>query len=206
MHPIPPAKKLPMKSSPNSLMRQFANGMIAIGVGLVALGVAAIALAVTAPGFIGWLLAVVFLLLGALRLSYALQTQPEGSFRLKLSIAILNLFTSLIVFTTLSERYFSLATVIGTILLVQGSLELALSASLSPGTTRNVFRATGLGGLALGALLIVRLGIGAVWLLGVIGALSLVVPGGWLIFVARTLQRSDERSPQPLPRFDDSDD
>ena len=185
-----------MSSSSNNRFKDFTQGILLIGVLLVLLGLAAIVTAIQAPGVIGFLMSGVFLVAGGARLVYGWQTRSEPGFRLKVSTGVLYVVASFLLFTALLQRYVALSTLLGVILLLQGMLELALAKQLPPGPTRRWFWAMGLGALGLGGLLMSSLKITLAWLLGLIVALSLILPGGWLIFLASTMQSQDDHQPR----------
>lgn len=159
-----------------------------VGVVLILLGVAAIVLALLTPQFVGLLLASFFLVAGAVRFVYSWQTRTAPGFWLKVSTAGLSFIASLVLLTALLQAYFPLSRVVGGILIVQGLLELALVRSLPRSPVRHWFLITSLGALFLGGLFVSQLVLGTAWLLGLIAALALIGPGGWLIFIAYNMQ------------------
>lgn len=177
-----------MKSSPNRPLQSFAQLIMLVGVILILLGVAAIVLAVVSPQFIGLLLASFFLVAGAIRFVYSWQTRTEPGFGLKVSTAALSFIASLVLLTALLQAYFSLTKVVGGILILQGLLELGLVKNLPRSSTRQWFLGTSLGALLLGGLFVSNLVLGTAWLLGLVAALTLIGPGGWLIFIAYNMQ------------------
>jgi uncharacterized membrane protein HdeD (DUF308 family) len=94
------------------------------------------------------------------------------------------------------QKYVAISTLLGVVLLLQGMLELALAKQLPSGQTRRWFLAMGVVALVLGGLLMSSLRVTLAWLLGIIAALSLILPGGWLIFIASTMQSEDEHKPR----------
>lgn len=177
-----------MKPSPNSRFQNFTQGVLLAGALLILLGIVAIVVAIIRPGLIGVLLSGLFLVAGAIRLVYSWQTRAEKGLWLKVSIGILYLLASLILLTAILQRYFSLSTLLGGILLLQGILELNLARQLRPNPAGRWFLATGLGALLLGGLFVSSLEVGIALILGLIAALSLILPGGWLIFIALNMQ------------------
>ena len=180
-----------MKSSPNSPLQSFAQLIMLVGVVLILLGVAAIVLSVVSPQFVGLLLASFFLVAGAIRFVYSWQTRTEPGFWLKVGTAALSFIASLVLLTALLQPYFSLARVVGGILILQGLLELALVKNMPHGSTRQWFLGASLGALFLGSLFVSNLALGTAWLLGLVAALTLIGPGGWLIFIAYNMQTAE---------------
>lgn len=185
---MPPAF---MNSPPNNRLKDFTQGILLIGVLLVLLGIAAIVTAIQAPGFIGFLMSGLFLVAGGARLVYSWQTRAEPGFRLKIGTGLLYLVASYLLFTALLQQYLALSTLLGMILLLQGVLEFAVARQLPPGNTRRWFVAMGVGAMFLGGLLVSSFKITLAWILGLVAALSLILPGGWLIFIASTMQTAD---------------
>ena len=181
-----------MNSPPPNRLKDFTQGILLIGVLLVLLGVAAIVTAIQAPGLIGFLMSGLFLVAGGARLVYSWQTRAEPGFRLKVSTGVLYVAASYLLFTALLQKYLALSTLLGVILLLQGLLEFAVAKQLPPGNTRRWFLGMGIGALVLGGLFMSSLRITLAWLLGLVAALSLILPGGWLIFLASTVQSEDE--------------
>lgn len=180
-----------MNSSSNHRFKEFTQGILLAGVLLVLLGVAAIVAAVQRPSFIGILLSALFLVAGGARLVYSWQTRAEKGFCLKVSTGVLYLVASFLLFTAILQRYIELSTLVGVVMLLQGIVELWLARQLPPGKTRRWFGIMGLGALLLGGLFISSLGITLAWLLGLMAALSLILPGGWLIFLASSMQSEE---------------
>ncbi|NEQ43128.1 MAG: hypothetical protein F6K00_06050 [Leptolyngbya sp. SIOISBB] len=180
-----------MNSPSNNRLKEFTQGILLAGVLLVLLGIAAIVAAIQRPSFIGILLSSLFLVAGGARLVYSWQTRSEKGFRLKVSTGVLYLMASFLLFTAILQRYIELSTLVGVVMLLQGGLELLLARQLQPGKTRQWFWAMGLGALLLGGFFVSSLRITLAWLLGLIAALSLILPGGWLIFLASSMQAED---------------
>jgi uncharacterized membrane protein HdeD (DUF308 family) len=185
-----------MSSSPNNRFKDFTQGILLIGVLLVLLGLAAVVTAIQAPGVIGFLMSGVFLVAGGARLVYGWQTRAEPGFRLKVSTGVLYIVASFLLLTALLQKYVAISTLLGVVLLLQGMLELALAKQLPSGQTRRWFLAMGVVALVLGGLLMSSLRVTLAWLLGIIAALSLILPGGWLIFIASTMQSEEEHKPR----------
>jgi len=180
-----------MKSSPKNPLQSFAQLIMLVGVVLILLGVAAIVVAVMSPELIGIILSSFFLITGAIRFVYSWQTRTEPGFRLKVGTAILSFIASLVLLTAILQRYFTLSNVVGGILILQGCLELALVRIMPSSPAQRWFLATSLGALFLGGLFVTNLVLGTAWILGLIAALSLIGPGGWLLFLA-----------YPMPNYD----
>ncbi|MEM9817649.1 MAG: DUF308 domain-containing protein [Cyanobacteria bacterium P01_D01_bin.6] len=188
-----------MNSPLKNRLQDFTQGILLVGVLLILLGIAAIVVAIQRPSFIGVLLSGLFLVAGGARLVYGWQTRSENGFRLKVATGILYLVASFFLFTAILQRYVELSTLVGIVMLLQGGLELLLARQLSSGKTQRWFWAMGLGALVLGGFFVSSLRITLAWLLGLIAALSLILPGGWLIFIASSMQSGNaqnERSRQ----------
>lgn len=177
-----------MYSSPNGPLKTFTQALILTGCIFIVLGITVFVTAIVSPSLIGILLAVFFLMGSVVRLAYAFQTSTEKGFWLKLSIGFLYLAASLVIFTSILHRYISLSSLLGIILLLQGCLELFLAFRLPRGKARRWFLVTGIGALILGILFLNYLGLGAVWLLGLLAACGFIAPGVWFIFLAYSMQ------------------
>jgi uncharacterized membrane protein HdeD (DUF308 family) len=187
-----------MYSSSNGPLKNFTQRLILTGCLFIVLGIAAFMTALVAPGLVGILLALFFLVGSVARLAYAFQTTNEKGFWLKLSIGILYLAASLVLFTSILHQLFALTSLLGTILILQGCLELFLAFRLAQGRARRWFLVTGIGALILGILFLNYLALGAAWLLGLLAAFGFIAPGVWFIFLAYSMQ--DPASPQDEPR------
>lgn len=176
-----------MNANHNQPRESLSQLILWSGIVLVLLGLAAIAIAISLPWLVGTLLACCFLVTGGVRLVYSWRTRSSPGFWLKLSTGVLALAASIVMFTAILERYFSLSTLLGGVLLLQGIVELILVTKLQRPQMRRLFLAAGTGALILGGLLLLNMKLSIVWLMGLVVALSLILPGGWLIFVALNL-------------------
>lgn len=175
----------------NGLLQNFANGIKALGIAFVLAGVGVFAIALFVPGFLGLVIAIMLMVGGATRITFALLSRSDIGFWLKIGAGSLYSLAGLVLLTGIFQQYFSVSVVLGIVLLIEGALDLRLAFKLASQKTRRwLFFGSG-AALTLGALFLVRLELGTAWLIGLIAGLGLVTPGAWFLLLAQELQNSN---------------
>lgn len=153
-------------------------GLLLIGVGVVILGDVVIA-SVVSILFVGWTM----LLGGAGMIVLALLRIGRGGFWLGLISGALSLVTGFVFVRNPAVTLLTLGLVTGAVLVVTGFVRIAISFT-EPGQ-RLVLLISGVLSLALGVLLINQWPESALWLLGTLLGIQLVVDGLLLIVLGR---------------------
>jgi uncharacterized membrane protein HdeD (DUF308 family) len=132
------------------------------------------------------IMAWVFLGGGIIRLVHALQTQEAQGFWLKCAIAALYLLVSALLFTGLvgQTKSIGLGLAIGSTIFLEGVLEIVLAFQMRPQGGRNWVLASGIFSIILGILLFANRPLGAVWLIGLMVGISLIITGTWFIMLS----------------------
>jgi uncharacterized membrane protein HdeD (DUF308 family) len=175
----------------NSPLESFTNGIKAVGVLFILAGTGVFAVALLVPNLMGLILAILFMVGGTFRITYAVLSRSEAGFWLKLAAGILYAVAGLILLTGIFQRYASVSVVLGVVLVLEGLLDLALGLKLPQSQSRQWFLVGSTIALLMGLLLASGLVAGVAWLLGILGGLTLAAPGVWFILLARSMGRTD---------------
>jgi uncharacterized membrane protein HdeD (DUF308 family) len=174
----------------NKPAQTFTNAIKATGIFFILAGLSAFAIAILVPRLIGSILAILLIVAGAVRLTYALISRFEVGFWLRLANGVLDGVAGLVLLSGISRPYLSIASLLGAVLILEGLLELVLATQLPPGLPRQwLYISSGIA-FVLGVLFAAELGVGTIWLLGLMAGLSLIIPGIWFVFISREMQQS----------------
>jgi uncharacterized membrane protein HdeD (DUF308 family) len=185
----------------NNPLKSFTNGIKALGLVFILGGIGVFAISIFVPSLIGAIVAILLMVAGGIRITYALVSRSESGFWLKLISGILYGIAGLVLLTGVFQRYLSVSFILGAILILEGLLELTLALRLQPGTSRRWLFVSSAAAFVVGLLFIIDLGVSTAWLLGLLAGLSLVTPGVWFIILAQTLQESKTARRRRTPRL-----
>jgi uncharacterized membrane protein HdeD (DUF308 family) len=171
----------------NGPLQTFTNGIKAVGIFFILAGIGTFAIALFVPHLIGLIMAILLMVGGAVRLIFALLSRSEVGFWLKFATGVLYGVAGLILLTGIFHQYLSVSSVLGMVLILEGLLELALALKLQPSSSRRWLYISSGVAFCLGLLFTVQLGVGTVWLLGLLAGLTLITPGAWFLILARAM-------------------
>jgi uncharacterized membrane protein HdeD (DUF308 family) len=172
------------------LLDNFANSIKALGIFFVLLGIGIFAIALFVPGFLGIVIAILLMVGGATRITFALLARTEAGFWLKVGAGSLYGLAGLVLLTGLFQQYFSVSAMLGMVLLIEGLLDLILASKLQSGTTRRWLLISSGAACISGIMFLVRLEVGTAWLIGLVAGLCCITPGVWFMLLAAEMKKS----------------
>jgi uncharacterized membrane protein HdeD (DUF308 family) len=174
----------------SKLLQNFANGIKALGIFFILLGLGIFAIALFVPNLLGIVIAIVLMVGGATRITLALLSRPEGGFWLKLGAGGLYSLAGLVLLTGLFQQYFSVSVMLGSVLILEGLLDLTLALKQELNSARKWLFISSGAAFVLGLLFLFRLEFGTVWLVGLVAGLCLITPGVWFLILAEEMKKS----------------
>jgi uncharacterized membrane protein HdeD (DUF308 family) len=173
------------------LLQNFANGIKALGIFFILLGIGIFAIALFVPGFLGIVIAIMVMVGGATRITFALLARTEVGFWLKVGAGSLYFLAGLVLLTGLFQQYFSVSVMLGIVLLIEGLLDLMLWSKLRSSPTRRWLLISSVAAFVFGLLFLVRLELGTAWLIGLVAGLGFITPGTWFVVLAEEIKKTD---------------
>jgi len=164
---------------------QSSKAMFLLGVLIIVVGVAAFLAPLMALATVATILAWVYLIAGTIRVVHAYQSREQRGYGLRLTLGILYLLVSLLIFLPVIGKTVPLPLSLGTALMLEGVLESILAVQMRPNPRWLWVLVSGGLSVTLGVLVASGLGVGAVWLLGALVGSSLALTGFWFIMLSR---------------------
>lgn len=167
--------------------RAIAQGAVIVttwGVLLVLMGAGMIIAPLVVPVQFATLLAWLFLGSGVIRITQAFQSIDQIGFLPKLSAGLLYVLFAVFLFVQLANAALPLTPVLAGTLILEGILEMSLAVQLRPrqGWLWVVF--SGFTSMVVGILISAGAGQGAIWLLGTLVGISIILTGWWFIMLS----------------------
>jgi uncharacterized membrane protein HdeD (DUF308 family) len=162
-------------------IRQQRGWFVALAVLMTALGLGAIAFPLSASVAVTLLVGVVLVIAGIGQLLHALRVSRWPGFLITLLSALLSLAVGTLVLLYPLSGVLSLTLLVGTFLLVGGTLKIILAFRVRPGLSWQWLLFAGGLAVLLGVLILLQWPVAAGWVLGVLIGIDLLFSGLWML-------------------------
>jgi uncharacterized membrane protein HdeD (DUF308 family) len=173
-----------MTSDPKQSVTSGAAWLAALGVLMILVGVFAILTPIFSSTSIAFILAWAFLGGGLIRVVQAFKFPASRNFLLGLLAGIVDIVTSILIFSHIAGTTFPLRFAIAFTLILGGILENILAVRLRRNATRNWGFLSGILSIALGIAVASGVASGVTWLLGLLVGASFAITGVWFLVLS----------------------